>query len=313
LRLSTKVILIAAGALLSADVSLAAPRHQDIESSVPAPETCPVTKPSERPFVPPAPYPSAGAFWIGNETLWTNIPADGVWNGLGHYRAGDSRFRQKLFWWHEGYDWRTENPPELKVTGARLDSPAPPIEMDEHANAGWKNDRDHAFMVVGIFIPTVGCWKVTGSYRGEELSYVVWVSEECTQNDLLAVIKQDDPAYVDAAGLARTLEVHGFIVRCVLQSKMTHFFDGQTGAALFRTDYGDFDVLFLPPSQTFALVELIEWQEDNRFLYSFRGNPSPTSSQPIDSTQPMFFGRHANQFFVTSNRQFAESLATAFR
>jgi hypothetical protein len=232
---------------------------------------------------------------------------------LGHYEAADSRFRQKLFWWHQGYDWRIENPPELKVTGTRLDGSAPPIEMDEHANAGWKNDRDHAFMVVGIFIPTVGCWKVTGSYRGEELSYVVWVSEECSQNDLLAIVKPDDPAYADAMSLARTLEAHGFIVRCTLQSKMVHFFDGQTGAALFRTDYGDFEVLFFPPSQTFASVEVIERHESNRFLYTFRGSPSATFSGPIDSPRPMFFERHANQFFVTSNRQLAESVATAVR
>jgi hypothetical protein len=273
------------------------------------PETCPVTKPSERPFVPPAPYPSSDTF-VGNEKLWTNIPADGVWNDLGHYEAGDLRFRQKLFWWHQGYDWRVENPPELKVTGTRLDGPAPPIEMDEHANAGWTNDRDHPFMVVGVFIPMVGCWRVTGSYKGEELSYVVWVSEECTLNDLLAVVKPDDPAYVDAVSLARTLEAHGFIVRCVLQSKMVGIFEGQTGAALFRTDYGDFEVLFLPPSQTFASVEVIERHENDRFLYTFRGSPSPTSGS-IDSPRPMFFERHANQFFVTSNRQLADSVATA--
>jgi hypothetical protein len=28
-------------------------------------------------------------------------------------------------------------------------------------------------MVAGIFIPTLGCWKITGHYRGEELSYAV--------------------------------------------------------------------------------------------------------------------------------------------
>jgi hypothetical protein len=262
--------------------------------------------------VPPAPYPSAGAFWIGNENLWTNIPSDGVWNGLGHYAPGDSRFRQKLFWWHQGYDSRFENPPELKVTGARLDGPAPPFEMDEHANAGWKNDRDHPFMVVGVFIPTVGCWKVTGNYKGEELSYVVWVSEECTPNDLLATVKPDDPAYAEAMSLARTLETHGFIVRCVLQSKMVGMFEGQTGAALFRTDYGDFEVPFLSPSQTFASVEVIERRKGNRFLYSFRGSPSSTSS-PIDSKRPMFFERHANQLFVMSSRQLAESVMTALR
>lgn len=312
--LTRPVILVVIGAVLTSGICRAAPNQQSKETpTVPVPESCPVTKPSDRPFVPPAPYPSAGAFWIGSEKLWTNIAADGVWNGLPHYTPEDSRFRQKLFWWHQGYDWRNENSPELRVSGTRLDAPAPPIEMDAHANAGWTNDRDHPFMVVGIFIPTVGCWKVTGSYRGEELSYVVWVRDLCTPNDLLAMVKPDDPAYADAMSLARTLQAHGFIVKCVLQSKMIDIFEGQKGAALFRTDHGDFEALFLPSPQTFASVELIEWRENDRFLYSFRGSPSPTSLQPIDSAHPMFFERHANQFFVTSNRQLAVSIATAVR
>jgi hypothetical protein len=140
------------------------------------PEGCPVTKPPQPPFLPPLPYPSEGLVWIGSSKLWTNIPRSGTWRGLPHYTPEDTRFRQKLFWWSNGYDWRSENPPELTITGKRLDAPAPPLATDPHANAGWTNDRDHAFIVAGIFIPTLGCWKITGHYKGEELSYVVWVS-----------------------------------------------------------------------------------------------------------------------------------------
>jgi hypothetical protein len=314
MRVLAAVVLMATGAVLTSGFSLAAPNQESLQTpAVSVPSTCPVTKPTDRPFVPPAPYPSEGTFWIGNEQLWTDITADGIWNGLPHYTAEDSRFRQKLFWWHEGYDWRNENPPELKVTGTRLDAPAPLIETDEHANAGWTNDRVHPFMGVGIFIPTVGCWKIKGDYKGEELSYVVWLSDSCTPDDLLAIVKPDDPAYADAMNLARTLQAHGFIVKCVLQSKMIHIFEGQKGAALFRTDHGDFEALFLPTLQTFASVELIEWRENDRFLYSFRGSPPPTSLQPIDSAYPMFFDRHANQFFVTANRQLVASIAIAVR
>jgi hypothetical protein len=141
------------------------------------PDSCPVTKPSQPPFLPPAPYPSDGLVWIGSPKLWTDIPRNGTWRGLPHYTPEDTRFRQKLFWWSQGYDWRSENPPELTITGKRLDGSAPPLSTDPHANAGWTNDRDHAFIVAGIFIPTLGCWKITGHYRGEELSYVVWVSK----------------------------------------------------------------------------------------------------------------------------------------
>ena len=143
------------------------------------PQTCPVTKPPMPPFVPPAPYPSDGqvCVWFGSPKLWTQIPKDGVWRNLPHYTSDDARFRQKVFWWSEGYDWRKENPPKLTITGKRLDQSAPPLSTDEHPNAGWTGDSNHVFMVHGIFIPTVGCWKITGRYKDQELSYVVWVAK----------------------------------------------------------------------------------------------------------------------------------------
>ena len=142
------------------------------------PKTCPITKPPAHPFIPPSPYPAKtdpGSFWFGTEKLWTDLRTGGTWRGLPHYRRTDSSFRQKLFWWRQGYDWHTENPPKLTVTGRRLDSPAPPL-ASEHANAGW-GDRDHPFMVVGIDLPTLGCWEITGHYKDEELSFVIWVAQ----------------------------------------------------------------------------------------------------------------------------------------
>jgi hypothetical protein len=251
--------------------------------------------------------------------LWTYIPGSGIWSGLPHYTPDDSRFRQKLFWWHEGYDRRTEKQPALTIVGQRLDGSAPPITTDEHANAGWTDDQEHPFIVAGIFIPTVGCWQITGQYEGEELSYVVWVSDSrpsakssgCSSNDLLARMKLDDPAYTPAMTLAQALGSHGFVIRCVLQSKMVAMFEGQQGAAFFRTDKRDFDVLFLPNPQTFDSVEIVSRQENGRFLYSFRGSPRPTSPHTIDSAYPMFFVERENQLFVTDSSQLAASIAKA--
>jgi len=141
------------------------------------PESCPVTKPPARPFVPPSPYPSQASpssFWFGSEKLWTQLPTDGTWK-LGHYRPTDTAFRQKLFWWREGYDWRTDNPPKLRITGRHLDSPAAPLEAG--TSNGWTDDANHPFMVVGMNIPTLGCWKVTGRYEDAELSFVIWVTQ----------------------------------------------------------------------------------------------------------------------------------------
>jgi hypothetical protein len=156
------------------------------------PDSCPITKPPLMAFIPPSPYPTelpADSFWFGTENLWTELPMDGTWKGLPvwtkeemkelleeraapHYRPTDSAFRNKLVWWHEGFDWRTEDLPYLTLTGRRLDAPAPPLTT-EGANNGWTDDSHHPFIVAGIFVPTLGCWEITGDYRGDQLSYVV--------------------------------------------------------------------------------------------------------------------------------------------
>jgi hypothetical protein len=152
-------------------------------------DSCRVTKPPLMAFIPPSPYPTelpADSFWFGTENLWTELPMDGTWKGLplwsaaeqaenedDSYRPTASAFRNKLVWWHEGYDWRTDDP--LTVTGRRLDAPAPPLRG--RANNGWTDDSHHPFMVAGIFIPTLGCWQITGDYKGERLTYVVLVTQ----------------------------------------------------------------------------------------------------------------------------------------
>src|ERR1700739_1222205 len=114
------------------------------------PDSCPVARPLIQ-FVPPWPYPkSAGetTFWFGSDHLWTNLPVNGTWKGLGHYTPSDPTFRQKLFLWRQGYDVHTEPHPKLAVTGRRLDSTAPPLLSDPASN-GWVQ-RDQPFMVVGV-------------------------------------------------------------------------------------------------------------------------------------------------------------------
>ena len=142
------------------------------------PKTCPITKPPALPFIPPSPYPAKTGpdhFWFGTEELWVNLPKDGTWRGLSHYRPTDSAFRQKLMWWRKGYDWHEEPQPKLKVTGKRLDSPAPPLVADE-AHAGGR-DLHHPFMMVGIDIPTLGCWEITGHYEDTDLNFVILVEQ----------------------------------------------------------------------------------------------------------------------------------------
>ena len=142
------------------------------------PDSCHVTKPPAHAFVPPKPYASSivrDAFWFGNEKLWTFLPASGTWNGLPHYTPDDPTFRQKLFFWHRGFNARAEPQPPLILIGKRLDGPAPPLASDR-ANAGWQREES-PFIVTGINIPTLGCWQITAQYHAAKLTFVVWVTQ----------------------------------------------------------------------------------------------------------------------------------------
>ncbi len=137
-------------------------------------ETCPITTPQDPVFVPPEPYPETaykGYFWYGTNALWTAVPEDGVWSLLPHNPKG---YTQKLPWWREGYSWTDEPKSELKVTGRRLDAPAPELFADDATNAYETNFL--STMLVGVDFPTLGCWEITGHYAGNTLSFVVWIA-----------------------------------------------------------------------------------------------------------------------------------------
>ena len=138
------------------------------------PATCPVTVPQASPFTPPAPYDALGLkdyFWYGSSSLWTELPADAVWYSLPNDSEG---YTQKVVWWRDGYVWDQEPEPKLIVTGERLDANAPPLNVST-ANGVYASDIGSA-MMVGMDIPTLGCWKITGKYKDAELSFVVWVA-----------------------------------------------------------------------------------------------------------------------------------------
>lgn len=139
------------------------------------PPHCPVTAKPSPPFVPPSPYPESPParyereFWYGRRELWTMLSEDGIWSGLPRSDAG---YGQKVFWWAEGYSVSREQRPELVVTGRRLDREAGPMTASQATNA--TADFGEA-MLVGVAVPTEGCWEITGRYRDEELSFVVLV------------------------------------------------------------------------------------------------------------------------------------------
>ncbi len=134
--------------------------------------TCPVTQPPDPPFAPPEPYsaPLRGEFWYGSPALWTSLPLEGAWHDLPYSEAG---YTQKVFWWRQGYDWKAEPEPNLAVTGKRLDGEALPLVASKATNA-FASDIGSA-MLVGVDIPTAGCWEIAGQIGEQKLSFVILV------------------------------------------------------------------------------------------------------------------------------------------
>jgi hypothetical protein len=139
-----------------------------------APAGCPITIPQDPPFVPPSPYDTMGfkdEFWYGSNSLWTAVRENGIWEALPHNPEG---YTQKVFWWRDGYVWNEEPEPALSITAERLDGPAPILQGSGATNA-FAADIGSA-MLIGVDLPSLGCWKITGKYGDAELSFVVWVA-----------------------------------------------------------------------------------------------------------------------------------------
>lgn len=167
--MQSQVVATSGAALSSAPVPAAT-------HITPASASCPITRPPDPPFVPPPPYsPSAPSlyqgFWYGSAALWTLPRADGIWRGLPYYRGS---YTQKVFWWRRGYDYQSDPYPDLIVTGTRLDAPAPPLTASGATNGS--RDDIRSFMVVGVDIPTTGCWEITGHSAAATVRFVVWVA-----------------------------------------------------------------------------------------------------------------------------------------
>jgi hypothetical protein len=136
------------------------------------PGGCQITRPPDRPFVPPAPpAPTSpavrgGEFWYGTPALWTSLQLNGTWNGLPYQ---DREYTQKVFWWSQGYEWTSP----LTVTGKRVDGTAPPLRASPATNA-FAGDIGTAILV-GVDMPSAGCWEITGHLKGATVSFVVWI------------------------------------------------------------------------------------------------------------------------------------------
>jgi hypothetical protein len=123
-------------------------------------------------------------------------------------------------------------------------------------------------------------------------------------------LQPSDPVYRDAVDFARALADNGFIVQCIAPSKMVGTFEGQTGAALYRTNRGDFDALFLPNLPNLDGLQIFERQEGGRYLYSFGGRPKPWPANLIDASRPVYFIKNLNRLIVAHDKELAAHLGS---
>lgn len=137
-----------------------------------AEQSCPVTTRTTPQFVPPAPYrPIAveGAFWHGSDSLWTQLPDQGVWRGLPHYRNG---YSNKLFLWQQGYDVNREPRPDITLSLRRLDANQPLVKSRGGTGACFDQT---CTMLTSITFPDAGCWEVTSKHKNDTLTFVILV------------------------------------------------------------------------------------------------------------------------------------------
>ncbi len=128
-------------------------------------------------------------------------------------------------------------------------------------------------------------------------------SSECDARELQNLLKPIDPIYSEAMDLAKVLRGYGLTIKCVLPSKMANAFEGQIGAALYRTNRGDFETLFLKKTATFASVKPTEARKNGFYLYSFEGSPSAHGGWT--SSKREYFVKHRSQMLITREEELA--------
>lgn len=140
------------------------------------PASCPVTPRPANEFKPPAGYKrDEKQFWLGTEKLWTVMNDRGIWQDQFFApHPGKPLPQVEILWMSVNQDWQREPHPDLSVKGKRLDGPSSAIL----ATPAFRSPRDPtAAMMTRVFIPLPGCWEITGEYKGNTLTFVVWVED----------------------------------------------------------------------------------------------------------------------------------------
>jgi hypothetical protein len=99
-----------------------------------------------------------------------------------------------------------------------------------------------------------------------------------------------DPAYSDAMTLARVLaDEDGSASCCIGPSTMNGLFEGEVGAAIYKTSRGVFEALFLPQSQAFDELQIRERRDGASLFVLVRRTAEEQYGRPMDSLTSLPF------------------------
>lgn len=126
-------------------------------------------------------------------------------------------------------------------------------------------------------------------------------STGCSGREQEAALHSDAHVYAVATALSQSLAKSGILVNCMLSSTMEDTFEGQTGAAAYRTNHGSFEALFLPQGKSFDRLTIVEQRNGDRYSYRFKGPPEPWPANLIESAYRIYFIKNRNVMFVVDN------------
>jgi hypothetical protein len=130
-----------------------------------APIACKVSVPNGIAAGPMNPGPSG----YGNRQL--SVGPFGLWpEGTVVFEPGGSGFVTQNGSLGMKFGWQHAARGHLKITGRRLDAPAPPLRADVSDGQG-----EPGFVATHIIFSTPGCWEVTGQVGDAKLTFVTRV------------------------------------------------------------------------------------------------------------------------------------------
>ena len=109
--------------------------------------------------------------WFGSDSLAVRLPKDRIWRGMGPERD----FSDKLFWLAAGFRPGMEG--DFSVTGRKLDEETSLRPIVSGVTNARHDDFGGWTVLTALGFPEAGCWEVTGSFKGQHLTFVVRVAD----------------------------------------------------------------------------------------------------------------------------------------